>query len=173
MVNYSGAFYFVSSAYVTPVASIVPTEAPTEAPTQEPATQAPTQESTPAPTQEPTQPTTPEPTTEAPTTEEVIEGETSLAPVSVVVIPGTDETTTEPGTTEGETSFAITPIDDPSGATQDTRASDETAGNINDAGYQSADSVIIRNWMNVCMFAMIAIFIFAVVTEFLPRRKRK
>ncbi len=177
MVNYDGVFYYVSSAFVKPAASIVPTVAPTdpptEAPTQEPVTQAPSQESTQAPTQEPTQPTTPEPTTQEPTTEELIEGETSLAPVSVVVIPGSEATTKEPDTTEGETEFSIKPIDDPSGATQDTRASEETLGDLNDAGYQSADSAIIRKWMNICMFAMIAIFIFAVVTEFLPRRKRK
>lgn len=175
MVNYSGAFYFVSSAYVKPVATIATTEPPTEAPptqeppTQEPVTQAPTQE----PTQEPTQPTTPEPTTEAPTTEEVIDGETSLAPVTVIVIPGTDTTTKAPETSEGETEFAITPIDDPSGAAQESRASNETKAGLGDADIQSADSGIIRKWMNICMFAMIAIFIFAVVTEFWPRRKRR
>ena len=183
-INYSGNIYYVSSSYVKPVTAIQPTtetpqtQAPSETtpdtPTQAPQTQAPTQ----APTAEPTtaEPTTAEPTTE-PTTEEVIEGETSLAPVSVVVIPGSedDKTTTMAAdeTTEGESGHAIKPIEDPSASQNETRASTEQAEQQKDGQILSADSATIRKWMNICMIAMVAIFVFAVVTEFWPRKRRR
>lgn len=178
-VNYSGTIYFVASAYVRPVASVQPTtEAPPtqappettpETPTQAPPTQAPTEETTTV------EPTTAEPTT-APTTEEVIEGETSLPPVSVVIIPDTDytkPTSTGAATSEGETNFGIEPIDDPSGATNESRASLENEEKPKDGQILSADSATIRKWMNIVMIAMVVIFVFAVVTEFLPRRRKR
>ncbi|MBR5347996.1 MAG: D-alanyl-D-alanine carboxypeptidase [Lachnospiraceae bacterium] len=183
-INYSGTIYFVASAYVKPVTTVPPTteepltqappETTPETPTQVPPTQTPPEETT---TVEPTtiEPTTEEPTT-APTTEEVIEGETSLPPVSVVIIPDTDHTKatgTNASTQEGETEFGIKPIDDPSGATNESRASLETDGTPKDGKILSADSATIRKWMNICMIAMVVIFAFAVVTEFLPRRRKR
>ena len=180
MINYSGSLYYVASAYVRPVTAVPPTtEAPpTQAPPEttaeektDPYTQTPE-----ATTAQPTtvQPTTAEPTT-APTTEEVIEGETSLAPVSVVVIPDTDKTkaSSQAGTKdEGESGFAGQTGDDPSGSASESREAAETDAKPKDGEIQAADSKTIRKWMNICMFAMIAIFVFAVVTEFWPRRRK-
>ncbi len=194
-INYSGQIYYVASNYVKPVAVVPPTQAPTDPPTEaptDPPTQAPPEPPTQAPTDPPTQapqetstqapadpstqaptdpPTTPAPTTE-PTTEEVIEGETSLSPVSVVVIPEPGATTaaveTEGETSEEGSGFSIKPVTDPSESTTESRAAlDPQNGEIH-----SADSAKIRKWMNIVMFAMVAIFLFAVITEFLPRRKR-
>jgi len=174
-IDYGGVYYYVASNYVKPVAPVVaPTEVPTQAPT-EPPTEAPTEAPTQAPTEPPTEAPT-EPPTAAPTTEEVIEGETSLAPVSGITFPDPGATTasadvsaksteTEAGENVSGEAYAET--------TKPSEVSETTVGSADTFDIRSADSQTIRKWMNLCMAAMVVIFLFAVITEFWPRRKRR